>query len=520
MKKILSLILVLAMALGLAACGGGSDNAADTEGGDAAAETKDEINVALYDEVGDLSPWGTTVVSSTFIRQQIYDTLCITYMGDPNFYPRAAESYEVSEDGLVYTFHLRDDLVDSKGNQIKAQDVLFSFEKCAEFSIQEMTVQSFDYSKNKVIDDYTVQLGLSSPGRAGFGKMCTVNLVSQKSWEESEGMVNDPVGSGPYKLDNWLAGSTMTLTKNENTWWDVAQFNTVNILFIMDASQRTTALQTGEVDIFPSVQISDIDYVNSLGGFSAVTLPSTQVDGLVINNDPSSICADENVRKAIIYGIDNQAITDIVYSGHAYAANSPYSSAAPDYTDQWLETPGYEYDLEKAKEYFKASGLPEGTVLRIACQTAGNQEAIAVCIQSMLKEVGFDVQITSVEASVLDSMLFGQPETWDVLSHFWICGGMLGGAFGHIEIEIISNFFHVPDGELKDKLTSMSNEISWCVDEDEKNAMIADLVNLIGEEGLMYGVAYPSFSYAMVDDLQNVRFSSDEVLQICEITTA
>ncbi len=506
MKKMLVLVLVLATMLSLAACGSGGTGSTD------------ELNVALYDEVGDLSPWGTTVVSSTFIRQQIYDTLCTSYMGDPAFYPRAAESYEVSDDGLVYTFYLRKDLVDSKGNPIKAQDVLFSFEKCAEFSVQEMTVQSFDYSKNKVIDDYTVQLGLVAPGRSGFGKMCLVNLVSQKSWEESEGMVNDPVGSGPYKLESWLAGSTMTLTKNENSWKEIAQFETVNINFIMDASQRTTALQTGEVDIFSSVQISDIDYINELDGYSAHTVPSTQVDGLVINNDPSSICADENVRKAIIYGIDNQAIADIVYSGHAYAANSPYSSAAPDYTDQWLETPGYEYDLEKAKEYFAASGLPEGTVLRIACQTAGNQEAIAVCVQSMLKEVGFEVEITSVEASVLDSMMFSQPETWDLLSHFWICGGMLGGAFGHIEIEIMSNFFHVPEGELSDKLNAMSSEIAWCVDEEEKNAMIADLVNLIGEEGLMYGIAYPSFTYAMDDSLQNVRFSSDEVLQISEIT--
>ena len=322
MKKMLVLVLVLATMLSLAACGSGGTGSTD------------ELNVALYDEVGDLSPWGTTVVSSTFIRQQIYDTLCTSYMGDSAFYPRAAESYEVSDDGLVYTFYLRKDLVDSKGNPIKAQDVLFSFEKCAEFSVQEMTVQSFDYSKNKVIDDYTVQLGLVAPGRSGFGKMCLVNLVSQKSWEESEGMVNDPVGSGPYKLESWLAGSTMTLTKNENSWKEIAQFETVNINFIMDASQRTTALQTGEVDIFSSVQISDIDYINELDGYSAYTVPSTQVDGLVINNDPSSICADENVRKAIIYGIDNQAIADIVYSGHAYAANSPYSSAAPDYTDQ------------------------------------------------------------------------------------------------------------------------------------------------------------------------------------------
>ena len=519
MKRTIAILLALVMMLCLAACGAKTESpaAGDTP---AAAEKDTELNVALYDEVGDLSPWGTSVVSSTFIRQNIYDTLCISYMGDSNFYPRAAESYEVSDDGLVYTFHLRKDLVDSKGNQIKAQDVLFSFEKCAEFPIQEMTVQSFDYSKNKVIDDYTIELGLMAPGRSGFGKMCMVNLVSQKSWEESEGMVNDPVGSGPYKLTDWLAGSTMTLVKNENSWREIAQFETVNILFIMDASQRTTALQTGEVDIFPSIQISDIDYVNGLGGFSAVTMPSTQVDGLVINNDPSSICADENVRKAIIYGIDNTAIMNIVYSGHAFAADSPYSSAAPDYTEQWLKTPGYEYDLEKAKEYFKASGLPEGTVLRVACQTAGNQEAIAVCVQSMLKEVGFDVQITSVEASVLDGMLFGDPGSWDMLSHFWICGGPLGGAFGHIEIEIMANFFHVPEGELSDKLHAMSSEIAWCLDETEKNEKIAELVNLIGEEGLMYGIAYPSFTYAMTDTLQNVRFSGDEVLQFCEITTA
>ncbi len=528
MKKLLALLLALAMVFALAACGGQSGGNDKTPSGDSTpsgtasvGEKDTELNVALYDEVGDLSPWGTTVVSSTFLRHQIYDTLLRSSYDDPTWQPCAAESYEISKDGLEVTFHLRKDLVDSKGNPIKASDVLFSFEKCAEFSIQEMTVQSFDYSKNEVIDDYTVKLGLSSPGRSAFGKMCIVNLVSQKSWEESDdGMTNNPIGSGPYKVDDWLVGSTMTLTKNENSWHTIAQFDTVNVLFIMDPSQRTTALQTGQVDIFPYIQISDIDYVNGLGGFVAESMTSTQVDGLILNNDPSSICADENVRKAIIYGIDNQAIVNVVFSGHAAVADSPYSNAAPDYSKRWLDCPGYEYDLDKAKEYFAASGLPQGTVLRIACQSAGDQEAIAVCVQSMLKEVGFDVQITSVEASVLDTMLFGQPDTWDVLSHFWICGGMLGGAFGHIEIEIMANFFHVPEGtELSDQLKAMSADIGWELDEAKKTEKIADLVNLIGDKALMYGIAYPSFSYAMVDTLDNVRFDSEESLVFNEVTT-
>lgn len=523
MKKLLAILLAAAMVFALAACGKKAPDENNDPDGPVGSvspgDKKTELNVALYDEVGDLSPWGTSVVSSTFIRGQIYDTLLRSDYDDPTFHPCAAESYEVSDDGLVYTFHLRHDLVDSKGNEIKAQDVLFSFEKCAEFSIQEMTVSSFDYSKNEVVDDYTVKLGLAAPGRSGFGKLNLVNLVSQKSWEESEGMTNDPVGSGPYKLDDWLVGSTMKLVKNENSWHDIAQFETVNILFIMDASQRTTALQTGEVDIFTHVQISDMDYIDSIDGFSAHTLPSAQVDGLVLNNDPTSICADPNVRKAIIYGIDNQAIVNIVFKGHAYAANSPYSAAAADYTDGWLSSPGYEYNLEKAKEYFAASGLPEGTVLRIACQTAGDQEAIAVCVQSMLKEVGFDVKITSVEASVLDTMLFGQPETWDVLSHFWMCGGPLGGAFGHIEIEIMANFFHVPEGELSDKLNALSSEIAWTLDEAENLRLISELVNLIAEEGLMYGIAYPSFSYAMDSSLQNVTFTADESLNFGLVST-
>lgn len=523
MKKLIAIILVFVFVFALAACGtattDGKADSAEPVGTISSGEKKTELNVALYDEVGDLSPWGTSVVSSTFLRAQIYDTLLRSDFDDPTYKPCAAESYEVSEDGLEYTFHLRHDLVDSKGNEIKAQDVLFSFEKCAEFSIQEMTVSSFDYSKNEVIDDYTIKLGLIAPGRSGFGKMSLVNLVSQKSWEESEGMTNDPVGSGPYKLEDWLVGSTMKLVKNENSWHDIAQFETVNVLFIMDASQRTTALQTDEVDIFSKVQISDIDHINGIEGLTAEIMPSVQVDGLVLNNDPSSICSDSNVRKAIIYGIDNQAIVNVVFKGHAYVADSPYSNAAPDYTDGWLASPGYEYNLEKAKEYFVASGLPEGTPLRIACQTAGDQEAIAVCVQSMLKEVGFDVQITSVEASVLDTMLFGQPETWDALSHFWICGGPLGGAFGHIEIEIMANFFHVPEGELSDRLHDLSSTIAWTLDEEENLKFISDLVNLIAEEGLMYGIAYPSFSYAMDSSLKNVTFTSDESLNFGLITT-
>ncbi|NLZ61361.1 MAG: hypothetical protein GX904_01040 [Acholeplasmataceae bacterium] len=115
MKKLIAIILVFVFVFALAACGtattDGKADSAEPVGTISSGEKKTELNVALYDEVGDLSPWGTSVVSSTFLRAQIYDTLLRSDFDDPTYKPCAAESYEVSEDGLEYTFHLRHDLV-------------------------------------------------------------------------------------------------------------------------------------------------------------------------------------------------------------------------------------------------------------------------------------------------------------------------------------------------------------------------------------------------------------------------
>ena len=561
MKKFLSLLLAVAMLLALAACGAGSDKnepaggqeeseaktdeapqadqeepaeeeeaaeeteeaeeapSEETEPAESTGEKKDTLNVALYDDIGDLSPWGTTTIQSSFVRGAIYDTLMVQYMDDTEFFPCAAESYETGEDGFTYIFHLRKDLVDGKGNQIKAEDVLYSFEQARQNSTQDMLTSSFNYDLNKAIDEYTVQLGVNTKGTTCFGKLCMINLVSQKSFEESEGMITDAVGTGAYKLDDWLVGSTMKLSKNENTWHEVKQFENVNITFIMDPSQRTNALMTGDIDVFSYCQISDMEYIDSLDGFSSYSIGTVTTDGLVLNNDPSSVCADENVRLAIAYGIDNQAIANVVFSGQATVATAPYSTSSLGYSDAWADCTGYEYDLEKAKEYFAKSGLPEGTELRCMCQSAGDQEAIAVVVQSMLKEVGFNVTITSLEASVLDSMLFDNPSEWDFLSHFWISGGGMGGAIGSINLHSMLNFYHMPDGEERDALLENVNNTMEETDNEKYLAGVADLVHYTSDHALMYGICYPNFRYAAISELQNIRFTAEERLVFENLTT-
>ena len=533
MKKTLSLLLVVVMLLALPACKSSNSAASDTAtasaepatnaGTETAAadttEKKHELNVALYDDIGDLSPWGTTTIQSSFVRDAIYDTLIKQYLDSTDFYPCAAESYEAGDDGYTYTFHLRHDLIDSMGNQIKASDVLYSFNQALNSSVQQMITSSFDYSKFEVIDEYTIKLAVNTKGIATFGKLCMINLVSQKSYEESDGMITDPVGTGAYKLDDWLVGSTLELSKNENTWHEVKQFDKVNIKFIMDATQRTNALLTGAVDVFTYCQISDMEYINSADGYSTYSIGTATTDGLVINNDPSSVCSDLNVRLAIAYGIDREAVANVVFSGEATAATAPYSVSSLGYSSAWDGCTGYEYDLAKAKEYFVKSGLPKGTVLRCMCQSAGDQEAIAVVIQSMLKEVGFDVKITPLEASTLDDYMFNKPSDWDFLSHFWISGGGLGGAIGSMNIQSMLNFYHMPDSEER---TAFVNKINATMEESDEAAFlagVAELVHYTADNALMYGICYPNFRYAATSVLKNIRFDMNERLMFEELTT-
>ena len=152
-----------------------------------------------------------------FIVYQIYEALFKVNDADGSIVPQIMDNYILSEDGLTYTFNLKQGIKDTNGNEITASDVLFSFELCSK-SPMAINTLCVDFDNTKVIDDYTFQLAVLSPSSTYMSQFsknlhCRRTILCRQRRTASSA---HRWGTGPYKLENWTQGTTVTLTYNED----------------------------------------------------------------------------------------------------------------------------------------------------------------------------------------------------------------------------------------------------------------------------------------------------------------
>ena len=200
------------------------------------AAAKTDLTIAVDADVDTLhsTDYSTTVEHD--ILSQIYDTLM--YMNpdgshDPE--PRIAESYEISDDGLDYTFHLRNDVTFHNGTPLTAKDVKFSLELCKDSEYQGSMVTGLDSVETP--DDYTVVCHLSNPYSPFMLGVCQVNIASKDYYDSSaDDFANNPVGSGPYKYTGRSKGSNVTLEAYDGYYRGEAPIKEVTFEVIPDQS--------------------------------------------------------------------------------------------------------------------------------------------------------------------------------------------------------------------------------------------------------------------------------------------
>ena len=453
MKKLIALLLVLAMAFGLVACGGGGSAQKPAEptqelGAEDSAQaelenkenidntvTRESIAIA-YQSVTSLSPWGTN--NNVPGNYSVYEML---YECDANgdMYPLLADgSYEGSylpgadhEAGTgVYTIKIHDGIYDHKGNHVTAADVAYSYM----YQYQNETTSGWqDLVSVEAADDTTVVFTFAKE-QNGVGQMlnilCRCFIVDEEAHKASaSALATEMIGTGPYKMAEYVSGSQLTLVKNEDYWQvksgltprqeQQANVSTIVYKFIDEPAQRVVALKTGEVDYVNNMEVaSTVDFAD--GGeyadkFNTYAYTAKFVYYLVPNCSSQSVLGDLNMRLAVLNAVDQDGlITALGGTNQRIKGYVSYYGAF--YDAKWIDfesQPHYNnrtgVDMEVVNGYLKAAGY-NGQTIRLLT-TAGNTAAEIVAAQ--LNAAGINCELKALDMSSYRATM-GDPTAWDL----------------------------------------------------------------------------------------------------------
>ncbi|MBQ4425119.1 MAG: ABC transporter substrate-binding protein [Lachnospiraceae bacterium] len=396
-KRLIAALLALLMTLSLAACGGGSSSTAAPSGG-ADTNKKTDLVICMPEDVQSFDPVVNTAISSQATCQMIYTRL---YMTNAEAQPEllfAKEMKVVDENTIEFALH---EGKFSDGSEITADDVVYSLNRALaspNFSTLLKGVKTFEK-----VDDHTVraitegpvpyiQLALAHPGTGIIPKAYGEKAEANNDW-------NEPVCSGPYKVQSRKIGANTVIVKNENYWDNggdtEAQNTSLTFSVVPEASSRTIQVQTGEADVNFSFATADYNTVTADSNVKLYKHTGTTVQYLAMNTSIEPF-NDENVRKAINYAIDRAAVVQIVEDGFGTVQ---YSNLPPT-TLGYNENPaGITYDLAKAKEFMAKSNYPNGFTTKFL---AFNDRGKRVCeaTQQYLADIGITAEIETYDSNV------------------------------------------------------------------------------------------------------------------------
>jgi oligopeptide transport system substrate-binding protein len=342
----------------------------------------------------------------------------VTFDRDLNIVPDLAESWEVSDDGTVYTFHLREDAHFHNGKPVRAQDFKWSIERACDFRTRSITADTYlgdiigcrdklrgnaeEVEGVQVIDDQTLEITIDQPRVYFLSKLTypTAYVLDQENVERGgRTWTDNPNGTGPFKLGEFRFGEIITLERNEDYYREpMPQLERID--FILTGGSRMVMYEQGELDMTP-VGLNDIERVTDPTNPLSEELESVDSMGIFyigLNNSQPPF-DDEKVRQAFNYALDRQRIIDVVYKETVPVAWGIVPPSMPNYENPDLKP--LEYDPEKALEliaeskYGDVSELPDITfhVLGAGGATGRVIEAIVASYEENLG-VQIDVQQT------------------------------------------------------------------------------------------------------------------------------
>lgn len=427
-KRILAMLMAVLMIFGITACNNSANSANNSyntdngtgsvaDNGKVLADAgKDGVVIAIGSEPETLDPtkgWGhgnSPIVQSTLVK----------YTSELNFENDLAVDYKLSDDGLTWTFTIRDDAYFTDGEKVTADDVAFTLETA------KASNGSFDltYMESAVAqDETTVVITLSRPTSIFLNTLASVGIVPEHAYNDDYGM--NPIGSGPYKFVEWRPQEQIMFTANENYYGEAPDIKNVTVVF-MSEDAALAAVKAGQVDVAYSVATLATTQVNGYHveaiqsadnrGFTLPVLPDegrTTQSGVPIGNN---VTCNLEIRQAIAYAIDREQIADTVLNGFGRPAYSENDGMPWNNPDVRLET-----DVEYAKKLLLDNGWTDtdgdgivekdGLKAEFKCvYPSGDsvRQAVGMAAAEQLLDIGIKVDIEGMSWDEIMKVMFSE----------------------------------------------------------------------------------------------------------------
>ncbi|TYR32448.1 ABC transporter substrate-binding protein [Mesorhizobium microcysteis] len=334
---------------------------------------------------------------------------------DGSVQPGLAESWEISDDGKVYTFKLHTGVKFHDGADFSAEDVKFSIDRAmAEDSVNPQKGLYSAIQSVEVVDSATVVVNLKHPQGAflwnmGWGEAAIVSPAS------ADGNKERPIGTGPFKFDNWAKGSSITLVKNPDYWGEEVALDRAEFRIIPDSAAAIPALLSGDVHAFSNMPVGDaLPQIESDPRFKVV-IGSTEGETVLSTNNKKEPFDKLEVRQAIAHALNREEIIQGVPPGLGVPIGSHFAPHHPAYIDL---TGTYPYDPEKAKELLAQAGLPDGFSATLKLPPPSYARDGGQIIASQLRQVGINLEIIPLEwADWLSQVFTDKNYDLSIVSH-------------------------------------------------------------------------------------------------------
>jgi peptide/nickel transport system substrate-binding protein len=478
-------VTVVALALGGCAAADNSPSATES----ATPVSGGTLTFARTAAVTSLDLHTEITANNAFAIDKIFEPL-LTFDAEGAIQPAVASEYSQSDDGLTWTFTIRDGITFSNGEAVTPADVVFSLNR-------HITTENSPLPLNAPITDIvaegdnTVVVTLSSPYTpfaaelAGFANGI---LPADLAGQSPEEFFANPIGTGPFVVDSWEQGGEISFVKNENYWQDGKPYvDKLVYTLVPDDNQLVAQLTGGQVDAIDEVPEANVADLEANPAVSVVSTDSWNVEELFFNNLDEHF-ADRNVRRAIALAIDKEGIVEATSFGTAKVAGSLLPPSIEYYSDD-IDT--LSLDLDKAKDEIAQSAFPDGfeTTLLVASGNTLRAQA-AQAIQQQLAPLGITVNIESIDLAAFRARFRAFDYEF-----------MLNGATSDTpDPNSIISFQADPDAGTNaywthysnDEVTALLHEGTALPEGDEREATYMQIQELIAQDAPYVPLSYPA----------------------------
>ena len=528
-KKLISLVLVAAMAFGMVACGNSNSDSADK--GSAVKELK--VQVGPNPET--LDPALNSAVDGGNVILHAFEGL-LTTDEEGHYQAGQAETWEVSDDGLTWTFHLRDGLKWSDGSDFTANDFVYSWKRVCDPDVaapyaetvlgmvkgyDEAMAGDPDALAVSAPDDKTLVVELSSPCSyfEGLAAFATLSPVKESTVEENgDAWATAPesyISNGAFKMTEWVPDSYITFEKNENYWnADAVKLDKLTFLLIEDPNAAYSAYQSGEALMIKDVPTEEIPSLEGNDDFYIDPIIGTYYLSLNLNLKQFQ---DQRVREALSLAIDRKYVAETIMQG-------TYTPASNLLGEGWMDTDGsqfmdnanggkpyidvenYDANLEKAKQLMADAGYPNGEgfpTITYSTNDAGYSIPLAEYLQKAWAELGLTVEVDKVEWSSFTPQR--RSGDFEIARNGWV--GDYSDPSNMLDLFCTTNGNN--DGKYSNADYDAAMELSrTTLDATERSQALHEAEDIIMEDAGCIPVAYYNEFYLMSNKITGAWHSS------------